>query len=121
MNRVVRFSQYYSNSGIASLTKFGSTFHGLTSTGKIASRGFSEEETIYQTHVNILLKLHLYILLVYLLHWNVGHHCKLTLCMHRAQFKSSIGLFISFNTSFITNGVNNIRLDSSGWRSYILI
>ena len=120
MNRVVRFSQYYSNSGIASLTKFGSTFHGLTSTGTIASRGFSEKK-LYQTHVNILLKLHLYVLLVHLLHWNVGHHCKLTLCMHGAQFKSSIGLFISFNTSFITNGVNNIRLDSSGWRSYILI
>ena len=49
MNRVVRFSQYYSNSGIASLTKFGSTFHGLASTGTIASRGFSEEETIPNT------------------------------------------------------------------------
>ena len=48
MNRVVRFTILF-KLGIASLTKFGSTFHGLTLTGTIASRGFSEEETIPNT------------------------------------------------------------------------
>ena len=68
--------------------------------------------------------LHLQALLVYLLHWNVGRHFKLILCLHRAQFKTInqvLDYILAFIPALKTNAVTNIRLDSFGWRSDIMI
>ena len=51
-------------------------------------------------------------------YWNVGHHFKLTICMHIAQFKTInqvLDYLLALIVYLITNTVNNFRLDSSGW------
>ena len=55
---------------------------------------------------------------------NVGHHFKLTFCMHIAQFMTInqvLDYLLALTLALLTNRVNNIRLDSSGLRSDILI
>ena len=59
-------------------------------------------------------------------YWNVGHHFKLTFGMHlaHAQFKTKNQVFDYLSVSIPAlkiNAVTNIHLDSSEWRSDIVI
>ena len=76
MNRILRFHNIIQIKEIAPLTKPGSTFHRLTSTGTNASRGFPDHET--NTLVMfIFYSPHLHVLLLHLLHSNVDHRSSL--------------------------------------------
>ena len=55
---------------------------------------------------------------------NVDHHFKLTFRMHIAQFKTInqvLDYLLALMLALLTNRVNNIRFDSFGWRSDVLI
>ena len=54
----------------------------------------------------------------------IGHHFKLIFCMHHAQIKTInqvLDYFLTLTSALKTNAVTNIRFDSCGWRSDIVI